>query len=155
MKYFSEVTNKYYDSEQECLEAEKKFEEEKKKSELAIAEKKSAISKRKKELSDSITLSDKKVEYAYKELETARTEADKIVKEAREKANSLVKEAVKKVEAETSERAKQIAKFNEEFGPYTVTYTGNMAEEEYNRIIHRINEMFDFSPFNFSFRFPF
>ena len=59
------------------------------------------------------------------------------------------------METETSERANQIAKFNEEFGPYMVTYTGNKAEEEYNRMIHQIREMFDWNPFHFSFHWPF
>ena len=54
MKYFSETLNKTFDSEQECLEAEKKHEEEKKKNELALSEKKAAVSKRKKEISDAV-----------------------------------------------------------------------------------------------------
>ena len=155
MKYYSEKTNKYYDSEQECLDAEKQFEEDNKKKELVTAEKKALVSKQKKELSDAIANADKKVDEAYQGLEAARKEAAAIIKEAREKANTLVNEAAKKVETETSERATQIAKFNEQFGPYMVTYTGSKAEEEYNRMIHQIREMFDWSPFSFSFHWPF
>ena len=155
MKYFSETLNKTFNSEQECLDAEKKYEEERKKNDLVLAEKKAAVSKRKKELSDAIAEADKKVDNAYKGLEAAKKEAAAIIKETREKANNLINEAAKKVESETSERANQIGKFNEEFGPYMVTYTGNRAEEEYNRMIHQIREMFDFNPFSFSFHWPF
>lgn len=155
MKYYSEKTNKHYDSEQECLDAEKQFDEDSKKRELAVAEKKALVSKQKKELSDAIANADKKVDEAYQGLEAARKEAAAIIKEARERANALVNEAAKKVETETSERATQIAKFNEQFGPYMVTYTGSKAEEEYNRMVHQIREMFDWNPFSFSFHWPF
>ena len=150
MKYYSEVLKKSFDSAQECLDAEKKHEEEKKNTELAIAEKKSAISKQKKELSDAISEADKSVDEAYKELEKAREDASKILKEARQQANEIVKAANQKVEEATATRRDCIAKFNKEFGPYMVTYTGNKAEEEYNRITKRFNNIFDslFYPFN-------
>jgi uncharacterized protein YgiB involved in biofilm formation len=66
MKIFSEKTNKYYSTVDECVEAEKKYDEE-----VAAKEAK------KKELSDARKNRAKEVEDAYK----ARLEADKIYQE--------------------------------------------------------------------------
>ena len=66
MKIFSEKTNKYYSTVDECVEAEKKYDEE-----VAAKEAK------KKELSDARKNRAKEVEDAYK----ARLEADKVYQE--------------------------------------------------------------------------
>ena len=66
MKIFSEKTNKYYSTVDECVEAEKKYDEE-----VATKEAK------KKELSDARKNRAKEVEDAYK----ARLEADKVYQE--------------------------------------------------------------------------
>ncbi len=72
MKIFSEKTNKYYTTVDECLEAEKKHDE-------AIAVKEA----KKKELSETRKVRAKEVEDAYK----ARIEADKVY---REKLNKFI-----------------------------------------------------------------
>ena len=144
MKYFSEKTNKTYDSEAECREAEEKYEDEQKKLEIAEAENKALISKQKKELADKITLSDEKVDTAYKEYEEARAKASDIIKEANKQAEDILKEAARKVEKATEERMNNICEFNEKFGTYTRTYKGDSAIREYNRIIRKIRDSFPF-----------
>lgn len=155
MKYFSELTNKNYDTEDECKKAEAEFEDNKKKEETALAERKATISKRKKELSDSIKEADSNVDTAYKELEEAKKKAQEVIQEARKRANEIIRVASEKVDKEVSNRRDLITSFNKEFGPYMVTYTGDKAEEEYERIVRRMNDfassVFSFSPFHWFF----
>lgn len=72
MKIFSEKTNKYYNTVDECLEAEKVFDD-------AIAKEE----EKKKKLSETRKVRAKEVEDAYK----ARLEADKVY---REKLNKFI-----------------------------------------------------------------
>ena len=72
MKIFSEKTNKYYETVDECLDEEKKYDE-------AIAKEEA----KKKELADARKNRAKEVEDAYR----ARLEADKIY---REKLNKFI-----------------------------------------------------------------
>lgn len=150
MKYFSEKLNKQFDTEKECLEAEAKYDEEQKKTEVAVSERKAEVSRRKKELSDQITVADKDIDSAYKELDAAKEEANKIVAEAKKRANEIVRKAVEKVDSAASTRRDLVEKFNDEFGPYMVTYTGSRADEEYNRLIRKIKNAFSFDPFRIS-----
>ena len=66
MKYYSEQLKKYYDTEAECLEAEKEFKE-KYDVELKKREERAAEAKQ--------------VEQAYKDAEAARSKADKMLNE--------------------------------------------------------------------------
>lgn len=145
MKFYSETLDKYFDTQSDCIDAEKEYEETRKKAELEAAEKKNAISKRKKELSDNITASEKDVDAAYEKLKHAKAEASKILKEAEDKAGEIVSSATKEVHEALAARRNQIATFNKEFGPYMTTYTGERAKKEYDAIVDRINSMFDFS----------
>ena len=143
MKYFSEITNKTYDTEDACKKAELEFKTVKDKEENKLVADKSSVSKRKKELSDLIQNADKRVDDSYKELEDAKVKANAILKEARKKADDIIKEASDKVEKETSAKRDLITQFNKEFGSYTVTYTGDRAEEEYKRMMRRMREFVD------------
>ena len=65
-RYFSEVLNKTFDTKEECLKAEKEFEE-KHKAEIQLKEERAAEAK--------------KVEELYKKADEARKEADKALEE--------------------------------------------------------------------------
>ena len=149
MKYYSEITNKSYDTEKDCLDAEEAFKAEQEKNKLSLEEKKSAISKQKKALSDKITQADDSVDVAYEALSRARKDADKIVQEAKAKANEIVKAAADDVERAVASRRDLITQFSKEFGPYTVTYTGERASREYDRMLKKIDNLFDSAYFPF------
>ena len=53
MKFVSEITGKVYDTEKECIKAEKQFEEEKKAAELAELKRKEERAIRAKEIEDA------------------------------------------------------------------------------------------------------
>lgn len=154
MKYYSDITEKVYNTEEELKAAEKEVldkKEQEEKNKKALAEKNTAVSAKKKELSTEIRKQEDAINEAYKELEEARKKANEILAEARKRANAVVKTASDKLDEETQKRRDLITSWNKEFGPYTVTYTGERAEEEYRRTLHRIKSMFESNPF---FSFP-
>ena len=158
MKYYSDITEKVYNTEEDLKIAEKGFlaskaEEEKKGKSLTDKgdSEKSAVSARKKELSTDIREQERAVTAAYKQLEEAKKTAQKIMAQARHDADEVIKEATEVLNNEISIRKDLIKQFNEEFGPYTVTYTGERAEEEYYKALNRIKALFESNPF---FLFP-
>ena len=136
--FYSEVLNKYYDSEEACNEAEKKYLEAKKKDELTKAE----TSKEKKALAASVETADHKVNSAYHDLEVAYNQADEIIKDAKIKANKLIEEAKNKLKSAQEEKYKALSNFNQKFGAYTTTYSGDKALEELRRMNSWINDVF-------------
>lgn len=146
---------KIYDTVDECLEADEKFEKEQEQKALAETEKKNALSKRKKELADNIRVAEDKVSLAFEEYEKVREEARKKIAEAQEEAKKMLKEAEEKYSDASSERYEAIRNFNKEFGTYTTTYTGKQALEEYNRISKSMNRFFNNIDRYFSFPFMF
>lgn len=170
MKYYSEKTDKLYDSVEECMKAETEaggiksedspedvdtyLKDKDSPSSLPSEEKqsqKNLVSKKKKELSSRIAEADEEVDKAYKNLFEAKKEASNILKEANKRADDVVEKALNLVREKTGERALQISNFNKEFGPYMVTYTGKKAEEEYNKIINQFHDLFNVK---FPFIFP-
>ena len=139
MKYYSEITKKNYNSEKECLEAEKQHalksnEESKKQTELSI---------RKKQLAKAIEEADEKVTQANKEYNVAKAEAKKVAQEADKKIDEIFTDAENKIKEAEQEKFKLIQKWNEEFGTYNKTYTGQKALEEYERVTSRFfNDFF-------------
>lgn len=140
MKYYSEITKKNYNSEKECLEAERQYalksnEESKKQTQLSI---------RKKQLAKAIEEADEKVTQANKEYEIAKAEAKKVAEEADKKIDEIFTNAENKIKEAESNKFKLIQKWNEEFGTYNKTYTGKKALEEYEKAINRFNNLFKF-----------
>lgn len=139
MKYYSELLTATFNTEKECLEAEKKYKEEKDKKEKEEAARVANISKRKKELSKAIEDADAKVAEANKLYSVAKDQAAEIL----EKSNKQVREILDQAEANVKEAQKEklnaILAFNKEFGSYKVTYTGEKAAEEFNRSFDRFN----------------
>lgn len=79
MRYYSDITNKFYDKEEELNKAE----------ETALSEKKK-ISSDKKILSKEIEEAEKALDVAYSNYENAKIEAQKILKEAEQKAKDIL-----------------------------------------------------------------
>lgn len=149
MKYYSEKLNKPFDTEEECIKAEKEFDKEQKRiqEELdkAIAAKKEEEEKynaSKKELAKTIEAIDKKIAEANSVREVARQKATEIINEAKQKANELLSAANTKVKEAQQEKYKAISAFNEKYGPYTISLTGDKAAEEYKKVIKEFSNNF-------------
>lgn len=134
-KYFSEETGKYYDSEKECLEAEKNQKN-------LIEKKNKDLSLQKRDLAKKIEEADNKVSQANSEYRVKKDEASKILDEAREKAQKILTEASDKIKIAEQEKINAIKEFNDKFGAYSVTYTGKKASEEIERMTDRFDRLF-------------
>lgn len=138
MKYFSELTNKTYNSEAECIEAEKAFKEE----ELKKAEKLNATSKRKKELSKLIEAADLEADKEYQNYHQVKEDASKIIAEAETKADKMIREAAKRVSDARKKKYQAISDFNKEFGTYVVQYDDDKALKDLKQANDWLNEIF-------------
>lgn len=125
MKYYSEETKKFYDTEKELIKAE----EEKKATALSV-------SKQKKELSDAITLADET-------LEKAIADYNKIKEEAYQKYLETLKPAKEAVDKAQKDKYEALSAFNDKFGTYMVSYTGDKALKEFERTSQLFNNIFN------------
>lgn len=146
MKYFSEILNRPFNSEKECLEAEADYKKEQKRLQdevnKAVAEKKAreeALNTTKKELAKAIESAQTEVDEANSIYEAAREKATSILNEAKSKANEILDAAKVKVREAEQKKYEAIAAFNRKFGPYTTSLTGDQAAKEYNKTLQRIS----------------
>lgn len=149
MKYYSEKLDKAFDTEKDCLKAEKEFEDQKKKDSLNETqdkecyknkEERSLVSKEKKELADKITQAEKQLDEANKEYSVAQDRAAEIVEKANKEVKQILEEAKNKVKEAERVRRDALLDFNTKFGPYTTHYTGQRAIDEFNKALDRFNE---------------
>ena len=154
MKYYSEKLNKTFNTEKECLNAEKQYEKEKnyiknnkplnegQTAELVAKDKvnRSLISKEKKEFADKIVQAEKALDEANKEYSLAQDKATEVVQKANKEVKQILDEAKNKVKEAERVRRDALLEFNTKFGPYTTHYTGQKAIDEFNKAINRFNE---------------
>ena len=132
MKYYSESLKKFYDSESDLLKAE---EEEKK--QQAIAE------TSRKEMAKNIEEANTRIDKAYQEYEVAKKKVDDLIAETRQKVKSILDPAKKEISDAENDRMEAIKEFNEKYGVYTETFSGDKAVEQYNRVLNQINSTFE------------
>lgn len=139
MKYFSELTNKTYDTEEACVKAETEYAElEAKKREEATA-----VSKEKREMAKVVEDTEAVLDKAIHDYNEAREEARKICEEATKKADGIIAKAKAEVEKAQRSRYEAIADFNKKFGVYTTHYTGDKALKELRRSMEWMNGVFN------------
>ena len=148
-KFYSESLDKYFDSEKECLEAEKEFISEKNKIEknevLNEGQTASQLAKErlnKKELSKEIELADNKLSEANRLYDIAKEKASKIISDANKQAKEILDIAKDEVRKASEEKFSAIAKWNNKFGTYTTTVTGEKAAEELRRTFNQFDDYF-------------
>lgn len=148
MRVYSDILNKPFDSEEECLAAEAVYKKEQKKVQdeikKAVEEKKAreeALNASKKELAKAIESAQKDVDEANNIYEAAKEKATDIINEASKKANELLDTAKSKVREAQQKKYEAVSAFNKKFGPYTVTLTGDQAAEEYSNALKSINNV--------------
>ena len=130
MKFYSEELKRFFDTEEECLSAEETARQK-------ADEKKATKAKLAKAVEDA----DKALELAYKDLNNAKEEVSKLQKEYEEQeaklqkkydemVDALMNPALDNIKECNKVRAEAIKNFNDKFGVYTTTYTGNQAINE-------------------------
>ncbi len=150
MKFYSEKLNQMFDSPEALLEAEESTKTScKKKSFTRTVDKnvneksscKNVEGPSKKQLAANVDAAEEKLKAAYAEYEVAKKQIEELSKTYLESVEVILtpaKEAVKKAE---QERYAAIRQFNDSFGAYQVTLTGDRAAKEMMRAINEMNSV--------------
>lgn len=139
MKYFSENLNKLFDSQEELESAEKSANEQREKE----AAEKALVSKEKKACAEVVKAADANVDEAREKFQAARKEAQEILNKAYEEARGIVREASKELSEAQEKRYEALKDFNKKYGPYTMSYTGEQAYNEWKKAVETFNEFFN------------
>lgn len=123
MRYYSDELKKFFDTEEQCLAEEEK---------ARVAKEEKKITKAK--LAKAVEDTERDLEDAYNELEKAKQEVEKLQKEYDKKVDSIMNPVSARIKECSKNRAEAIKKFNDNFGVYTTTYTGNRALNEFAKI---------------------
>lgn len=129
MKFYSEELKQLFDTEEQCLAEEEK-------ARVAAEEKKVTKAKLAKAIEDA----EKDLDEAYAGLEEAKTKVAELQKEYDEKVAAIMNPARDLIKECTKSRADAIKAFNDNFGVYTTTYTGNKALNEFAKLDTMMNQ---------------
>ena len=140
MKYYSEVLNSYFNTEKECLEAEKNRKV--RVSEDKQETKENSLQKEKKEAAKKVEQAELALSEAYDELQLAKQKAGEIMQTAKTQCAEIISEASKKVREKEGEKLVAIRNFNDRFGVYSKIYTGEKATREITRINNLLSDLF-------------
>ena len=128
MKFYSEGLKKMFDTPEQCLAEEEKMR-------VEAEEKKVTKAKLAKAVEDA----DKELDKAYENLKEAKKQVEELQKEYDEKVDAIMNPACDLIKECTKARADAIKEFNDKFGVYTTTYTGNKALNE----MAKMDKIFD------------
>lgn len=129
MKFYSEELKKFFETEEQCLAEEEK-------ARVAAEEKKVTKAKLAKAVEDA----DKALDKAYENLKAAEEQVAKLQKEYDDKVDAIMTPAHDEIKACAKARAEAIKDFNDNFGVYTTTYSGNKALNEFAKVENMINQ---------------
>lgn len=129
MRYYSDKLNKIFKTEEELTAAEKEFDDlnakkEKEKNELLVT---------KKEMAAEIEKANLSIEEAMENYAKVYKEAEEIVNKAKSEAAELLKPAKKNIREAQYNKYEKVKQFNNKYGPYSVSYTGEKAYNEFKR----------------------
>lgn len=130
MKFYSEELKKFFDTEEQCLAEEEK-------ARVEAEEKKVTKAKLAKAIEDA----ERDLDEAYAGLEEAKHRVAELQKEYDEKVDAIMNPACDLIKECTKARADAIKTFNDKFGVYTTTYTGNKALNEFAKIDNIMNQL--------------
>lgn len=131
MKYYSEVLKKVFDTPEALKEAEA----DSKRAEVKKEETRKALAARVEQAQSCI-------DKAYEDYDKALEEVQRILDDSNEKAEAIIKAAKEVVKDAESKKVEAIKAFNEKFGPYTTTYTGDKAKHEFDKLVNRLEDAF-------------
>ena len=111
MRFYSDELKKFFDTEEECLSAEE---------------------------TAKVEAEEKKVTKA--KLAKAKKKVAELQKEYDDKVDAIMNPAHDLIKECTKARAEAIKEFNDNFGVYTTTYTGNKALNEFAKTASMIDQ---------------
>ena len=124
MKFYSEALKQFFDTEADCLSAEETARQE--------AESKKAT---KAKYAKAVKDAEEALKAAYKKVADARDAVRELQKEYDERVDAIMDPALEEAKQCLNARKEAIRAFNEKYGTYTTTYTGNEALQEYESIM--------------------
>lgn len=119
MRYYSDELKKFFDTEEQCLSEEEKARQ--------VAEEKKVT---KAKLAKAVEDAEADLDDAYNTFELAKEQVNELQKEYDKKVDELLNPIRDRIRECTKARSEAIRKFNEHFGVYTTSYTGNKALNE-------------------------
>ena len=150
MKYYSEKLDKFFDDPFDLEREEEQSELNELKEKVANEEaeaKKAHLASRKKQLANAIEDCDVELERAYQKYEEAKKICQKILEESNAQMTDILDTAKKEISDAQEKKAKYLAAFNNEFGTFKVSYTGDKALKEFEKMMN----LFDFKNSFFKF----
>ena len=130
MKFYSEELKQFFDTEEQCLAEEEK-------ARVEAEETKVTKAKLAKEVEDA----DKALDGAYEGLKLAKEQVEELQKEYDQKVDGIMNPARDRVQECIKLRAEAIKNFNDNFGVYTTTYSGNKALNEFAKTAAMIDKL--------------
>ena len=131
MKYYSEIVDKFFESEEELLCEEQKYKE-----------KQESLKVTKANLAKKIEVANTALEEAYKAMEEAKKKDKELYEKYKEESKNIIEPCREEISKCLNDRAEAIKEFNRKFGSYKTTYTGDKALEEFDRILNIFNSFF-------------
>lgn len=144
MRYYSEQLDKFFNTEKECIEAEKELE---KKAELEKKQKDEKLAndqKLKKELAKKVEEAESKLTEAYDNFQNEKNRADTLLKNAKKEYENILEAAATKIRSAEKDKMKAVEEFNNKFGVYSKVYNGEKAARELSRINALLNNVFNY-----------
>ena len=129
MRFYSDELKKFFDTEEQCLAEEEK-------ARVEAEEKKVTKAK----LAKSVEDTEKALDKAYENLKKAEAKVEELQKEYDAKVDDIMNPAHTEVKECAKARAEAIKNFNDNFGVYTTTYTGNKALNEFEKFDKLMNQ---------------
>lgn len=145
MKYYSEVLDDKFNSEEELLKAEEEYKALQQSKKEKADKERALVSKEKKASAELIKKAEDEVSVAQERFNEAKKEAQEILDKARKEAEDIIRSSSKELSAAQEKRYKALREFNEKFGPYTVSYTGEKAYNEFKKAVDYFNDIFNWN----------
>ena len=133
MKYYSDTLKALFDTEEALLSAEETARQQQESKKLNKAK-----------LAKAVEDAEKEIEAAYKILEDATKQVTDIQKEYDKKVDEIMNPANENLQKCLKKRAEAIKAFNDKYGAYTTTYTGNKALNEFYQTMQRFDKLLNF-----------
>ncbi len=148
MKFYSDVTNQLYDTMEQLKEEESIFlaaeEDVKPEPEQAVQQ-----GPTRKQLAAEVEAAENRVREAQANMEVARQSAKELSQKYLQELNAIMDPAKEELKAAQEAHYTAVNKFNSAYGPYTTTYTGARAADEFARVLNSLSSL----PGLFGFRF--
>ena len=130
MRFYSDELKEFFDTQEQCLAAEET-------ARVEAEEKKVTKAKLAKAIDDA----DKALDEAYEGLKLAKEQVEELQKEYDSKVDEIMNPAHDRIKECTKARADAIKEFNDKFGVYTTTYTGNKVLQEFVKMDDAFNKL--------------